>query len=469
MSRPGSQWALQGFAARLTASQVSALRHDPAVARVVPDATVTVGADSWPPGIRRVHGSSGETSAKPDVDMDVAVIDTGIGPVGGPVGDTAELNIAGGKDCRPGGNGDTSDGHGHGTHVAGTIGARDNGVGVVGVAPGVRLWPVRVFDSSGRGTTQSVICGIDWVARWMHDHRGRPMVANMSLRGYDDYRRLHGAVTRMAATSTIPEHDAICAATAARVPCSWSRPATSTTTRTTTSRRATTRSSRSPPSPTSTGSPAASRSSRPSAAARRRRAPSGTTRSRATATSAPPWTSSLPAPVSAPWRRAPATTVRTAVMSGTSMATPHVTGAVALYLAAHPDADPDRVRRQVIASGIARLGDGHRPRPARRIRDGRCCASWTRRPSPRTMRRPSTSGRAHAVVTIGRGVQHVSVPFELQREGGLGGAVDLAVGRAAARVSAWSTRAPSGVSRGCAVRSTWTCRRWRRPATTHLS
>ena len=134
-----------------------------------------------------MNGPGTETAAAADTDIDVAVIDTGIGPVGGPTGADAELNIVGGQDCRAGATGNTTDGHGHGTHVAGTIGARDNGVGVVGVAPGARLWSVRVFDSSGRGSTSTVICGIDWVAQWVVNHPGRPMVANMSLRGLDDY------------------------------------------------------------------------------------------------------------------------------------------------------------------------------------------------------------------------------------------------------------------------------------------
>ena len=83
--------------------------------------------------------------------MDIAIIDTGIGPVGGD-----ELNVAGGVNCAADGlaGGPWQDLYeaGHGTHVAGTIGARDgNGVGVVGVAPGARLWAVRVFDQGGCG------------------------------------------------------------------------------------------------------------------------------------------------------------------------------------------------------------------------------------------------------------------------------------------------------------------------------
>src|SRR3990172_849061 len=65
---------------------------------------------------------------------------------------------AGGKACL----GNTyDDGNGHGTHAAGTIAARDDSAGVVGVAPGAPIWSVRVLDSSGGGSTSSLlaICG----------------------------------------------------------------------------------------------------------------------------------------------------------------------------------------------------------------------------------------------------------------------------------------------------------------------
>ena len=71
------------------------------------------------------------------------------------------------------------DDHGHGTHVGGIIGARDNGFGVVGVAPGVRLWPVKVLDSGGGGTVSTVVGGIDWVVQ----RADTIEVANMSLGG----------------------------------------------------------------------------------------------------------------------------------------------------------------------------------------------------------------------------------------------------------------------------------------------
>ena len=76
------------------------------------------------------------------------------------------------------------DQNGHGTHVAGTIGARDDGEGVVGVAPGVRLWSVRVLNAAGSGTSSQVICGIDFVDS-MSPAKGGPIrVANMSLGGF---------------------------------------------------------------------------------------------------------------------------------------------------------------------------------------------------------------------------------------------------------------------------------------------
>lgn len=72
-----------------------------------------------------------------------------------------------------------TDGNGHGSHVAGIIGARNNTVGVVGVAPGVELVAVRVLNNTGSGTVSGVIAGVDYVA----GAAGGKGVANMSLGG----------------------------------------------------------------------------------------------------------------------------------------------------------------------------------------------------------------------------------------------------------------------------------------------
>ena len=78
-----------------------------------------------------------------------------------------------------GGSTTPDDQNGHGTHVAGTIAARDNSIGVIGVAPGAPVVAVRVLDRRGSGSTSGVIAGVDYVAQ-----NGRPGdVANMSLGG----------------------------------------------------------------------------------------------------------------------------------------------------------------------------------------------------------------------------------------------------------------------------------------------
>jgi subtilisin len=69
------------------------------------------------------------------------------------------------------------DKNGHGTHVAGTIGALDDGKGVVGVAPGARIWSVKVLGANGSGRMSDIIAGIDYVT----SNASSIEVANMSL------------------------------------------------------------------------------------------------------------------------------------------------------------------------------------------------------------------------------------------------------------------------------------------------
>jgi subtilisin family serine protease len=71
------------------------------------------------------------------------------------------------------------DGNGHGTHVAGTIAAIDNSIGVVGVAAGAPVVPIKVLDSRGSGSISGVIAGVDFVGA--NGNAGD--VANMSLGG----------------------------------------------------------------------------------------------------------------------------------------------------------------------------------------------------------------------------------------------------------------------------------------------
>lgn len=151
---------LSGFAGHLTPRQVQRLLQTGRVAAVVPDAETHLAAQTIPTGVQRI-GTLANTTAKIDgvddpLPIDVAVLDTGIDP------SHPDLNVVGGYDCS--GSGSWADRHGHGTHVAGIIGARDNGIGVVGVAPGARLWAVKVFGDNGTGYVSWLICGLNWVA-----------------------------------------------------------------------------------------------------------------------------------------------------------------------------------------------------------------------------------------------------------------------------------------------------------------
>lgn len=169
------QYALKGYAARLTPAAVTVLSRDPRVAAVLPDREVHITAQTVPAGIRRIGADVSSARAgdgRGSVDVDIAIIDTGIDPR------HKDLNVVGGVNCVPG-NLSSNDLNGHGTHVAGTAAARDNKMGVVGVAPGARLWAVRVLDATGSGTWSSVLCGIDWVTA----HADTIEVANMSLGG----------------------------------------------------------------------------------------------------------------------------------------------------------------------------------------------------------------------------------------------------------------------------------------------
>ena len=216
---------LNGFAAPLTAAQHRALLTDPRVVAVVPDVAVQAAGEPYPltadeiqPGIRRVGANSNpdrqfETGTT-ELDVDIAVLDTGIQP------DNHELNVKGGYNCTdstpPGG--DPTDpvywrdsvGSGHGTHVAGIAAARENGRGVAGVAQGARLWAVKVLDDGGSGYWSWVICGLDHVAQMREAGNAtvpQIEVVNMSLAatgaddgscGHDIADMLHQAVCRVA-------------------------------------------------------------------------------------------------------------------------------------------------------------------------------------------------------------------------------------------------------------------------------
>ena len=170
--------ALNGFAGAFTSRQLWALLADPLVDWLEEDQVVTIGAQSIQPGILRVAADK-NAKAKIDgnderVNVDIAIIDTGISLK------HPDLNVVKSVSYVTGTRNGNDD-NGHGTHCAGIAAAVDNGTGVVGVAPGARLWAVKVLSKSGSGTMSGVIKGVDYVT----SNASSIEVANLSLGGGD--------------------------------------------------------------------------------------------------------------------------------------------------------------------------------------------------------------------------------------------------------------------------------------------
>ena len=199
--------ALKGYAAKLNATQLAQVKADPDVAFVAHDGVIRAQGQTIPRGIRRIDGTR-STTAKIDgvderVNADVAIFDTGIDK------SHPDLNVVGGYNCSSSTRSAWGDGNGHGTHVAGTVGALDNGIGVVGVAPGVRLWAVRILGSDGAGLVSWYVCGMDWIAGQRDPFDpARPLIeaVNMSVAkpgsddrncGYTNKDAMHKAICRL--------------------------------------------------------------------------------------------------------------------------------------------------------------------------------------------------------------------------------------------------------------------------------
>lgn len=173
--------ALKGFSAILPDAAAKKLETDPRVKYIERDARVQVGP---PPGKGPGGGSSGQQTPWGVVRVGgplngtgktAWVIDTGIDL------DHPDLNVDVARSANfvPRGKNSPDDGHGHGTHVAGTIAAIDNDIDVVGVAANATVVAVRVLDNGGSGSYSWVIAGVDYVAQ----NASPGHVANMSLGG----------------------------------------------------------------------------------------------------------------------------------------------------------------------------------------------------------------------------------------------------------------------------------------------
>lgn len=183
--------ALQGFAVVLSEDQLANLRTNKHVVRIEQDQMIILkkpdnpgggkgggsddGGSTAPPqttpwGINRIGGSGDGTGKR------AWIIDSGIDM------DHDDLNVDAGSSrswIYKGRKLDSpDDGNGHGTHVAGTVAALNNDIGVVGVAAGAAVVSVRVLDHRGSGSISGVVGGVDYVASVASGE-----VANMSLGG----------------------------------------------------------------------------------------------------------------------------------------------------------------------------------------------------------------------------------------------------------------------------------------------
>ncbi len=185
----------KGMSVRLTPEQRDALRRDPSVDRVEeeqvfsvqgrpvpelapmgkPGGGTTISSQQIPWGIGKTLATQSYTLAGNGSGtvsgVRAYIIDTGLDTKNTDLNRMGHINFTG--------DGRNTDCNGHGTHVSGTVAAYDNTSAVVGMGPGVALYGVKVLNCQGSGTTTSVIQGIDWVAA----NAIKPAVANMSLGG----------------------------------------------------------------------------------------------------------------------------------------------------------------------------------------------------------------------------------------------------------------------------------------------
>ncbi len=401
---------INGFAAKLPDEFVQILKADSRVLAIMPDFEVQAYAQTIPNGISRINATQNVTAdidgIDERVDVDVAVLDTGVSA-------HSDLNVVGGKDCT--GAGTWSDGHGHGTHVAGTIGALDNGNGVVGVAPGARIWSVRVLNAQGSGYGSWILCGVDWVTA----NAGTIEVANMSLGGKTSY--VDDGNCGLSNGDVM--HQAICESVQAGVtyvvaagndganaagyfPASYDEVVTVSALVDTDGKAG---------------------------------GLGGSTSVGADDTLASFSNFGADVDVIAPGVSVYSTS-RTggyATMSGTSMASPHVAGAAALQMAASPSATPADVRSALIASGSNATWNGDRDSTKEPLIDASKLAGGTTPPPPPPPPAPEPTVDAQAV--------SVSGPASVNR--GSAATVNVSVknnGSASATISVNLTETPGG-------------------------
>lgn len=297
--------SIKGFSANMSEDQAKKVAGDSRVAFVQQNQKFTVTQDDPPWGLDRIDQrdlplDKKYTPSSPADKVNVYVIDTGIYAAHKDFGDRASVGTdtvgdgQNGVDCM-----------GHGSHVSGTIAGT-----TFGVAKSAKIFGVRVLDCKGSGTTETVVAGIDWVTK----NAKKPAVANMSLGG--------------------PADDALDAAVKASVGAGITYAVAA----------------GNESSDACTGSPSREASA----------ITVGATDDQDKKASFSNWGKCVDlfgpgVDVESVGITGPDSTAK---MSGTSMATPHVAGAIAVYLADHPDAKPADVATALVGAATAdKVGD----------------------------------------------------------------------------------------------------------------
>ena len=181
--------SLHGFAMKVPNDKVlQAVMKIPEVDYVQPDVKVTAFVQSLPTGIDRADGDLSSTKSGDGsgvVDVDIGIMDTGIDLNHPDLNVYRQVSFISGTSSG-------NDDNGHGTAVAGVAAAKDNSQGVVGIAPGARLWAIKVLDSNGIGFMSDLIEGIDYVTQ----HAKEIEVVNLSFGGDGSSDAFHTAISK---------------------------------------------------------------------------------------------------------------------------------------------------------------------------------------------------------------------------------------------------------------------------------
>ncbi len=169
--------------AKLPEKAVNALSKNPNITYIEKDAIAYATSQVIPWGVPHVKATDAQDLGYTGQGVKVGVIDTGIDYT------HEDLHVTGGISFVDGTTGYIDD-NGHGTHVAGTIAALNNEMGVIGIAPNAELYAIKVLDQNGSGSYSDVVAGIEWAIDYNIN------ILNMSLGGTAQSKTLEKAVNK---------------------------------------------------------------------------------------------------------------------------------------------------------------------------------------------------------------------------------------------------------------------------------